>query len=144
VLAGNVDALVKQLQFQSVPCSPTPSGPIPAPPKCAVGEAAGTPVKVILVGTGESVWRRADDAAGLAESLRTWLGSSRHLYAVKRLRSTSELTGATYKIVFLTAARAGISLSLSDSGVVMYSFDPSFDPARQAEFPPGQFVLAPK
>ncbi|MBE0609709.1 MAG: hypothetical protein IH609_10035 [Dehalococcoidia bacterium] len=140
-IAGDANALSAQAQFKSLACVTTPAGPIPAPPQCLANQPAGTLVEAILIGTGESVYRQASE---LPEVWPNWLGVSRHVYAVKKLATSDELTGAIYHIVFVRADGAGTTIQVSADGIVWIGFDPSFNPRQQAEGPAGTYILPPK
>ena len=145
-LGGDIAALEKQVRFQTLACVAESIGPIPSPPKCTATEPPGTPVQVVLLGTGEGSYLRQAD---LAELFRNWLGLSRHLFAVKRLDpvdplAVTSLAGAKYDVVFVTATGEGTTLSLSEAGIVYIGFDPSRNPRRKAAGPAGQFLLPPR
>jgi hypothetical protein len=144
-VGGNADALLKVIQFQTVPCATNPTGAVPIPPKCTPAEAPGTPVQRVLIyyGGHESDGRAQGAVPPLLETLQNWLGPSRHLYAVKQLTRPDPLTGAKYAVVFVTSTGQANTLGLSDSGIVWIYFDTSQDPRKQADDPPGQFVLPP-
>lgn len=140
-LTGDADALGAQARFKSLACATTPAGPIPAPPNCLANQPEGTLVQAILIGTGQSAYRQASE---LPEVWPNWFGASRHLYAVKKLATPGELTGAIHHIVFVRADGAGTTLQVSADGIVWIGFDPSFNPRQQAEGWPGTYILPPK
>ncbi len=140
-LTGDANALSAQARFKSLACATTPAGPIPAPPKCLANQPEGTLVQAILIGTGQSAYRQASE---LPEVWPNWFGASRHVYAVKKLATPGELTGAIYHIVFMRSDGAGTTLQVSADGIVWIGFDPSFNPRQQAEGWPGTYILPPK
>ena len=141
VIQGDLDGIMESLHFITVPCAAEPQGPIPQPPKCAAEETDGSLVAVMLFGSGESAYRRADDPT-LRQGLESWLGASRHLFAVKELDQTAGLPGK-YLVVFATEKAEGNSLTVSDQGIVWVIYDPSRNPRRIADSFPGTWVLPP-
>lgn len=137
---GDATALQQQLILGKVACATEATGPFPSKPKCVAGEVAGTPVEALLVGTGEGAYIRKEE---LGQTVQNWLGASSRLYSVKELSSPDE-RGGRYHVVFVTASGQGNSLFISDKGIVMVSFNPSFKPAQVAARPAGKFILAPK
>ncbi|MGE3074872.1 MAG: hypothetical protein AB7N24_01985 [Dehalococcoidia bacterium] len=140
-LEGDVAALNAQMRFQSVPCAVEAVGPLPGKPKCAPGEVDGTIVQAFLSTGGEGAYRLASDAP---EALQLWLGTSRNLYAVKKLAKPEELTGAVYWVVFVRADGAGTALRLSEEGIVSLAFDPGRNPRDRADGPEGTYILPPR
>lgn len=114
----------------------------PHPPKCNPGEADGTAVDVFFVSGGEGAYRRP---AELDSVLGQWLSAGMKLYAVRDRGTLDPIVGGyRYEVVFVNSDGAGNSLAISDKGVVGSSFDPSHNPARQAQQDgAGKYLIQP-
>ena len=77
-LSGDPQELLPLVGYTKIGCITTPQG-IGQPPLCREGEAAGTPVDVLSLGTCEGEYRRSDEVGGMLALLSDLI-----LYAVYR------------------------------------------------------------
>jgi len=98
-LSGDPQQLEPLVGYTKIDC--TTSEGIGGPPLCREGEAAGTPVDVLSVGTCEGQYRRADEI----DEMPLGLLSDLSLYAVYRWPQGSE-PSADYALLLSTTAPA--------------------------------------
>ena len=99
-LSGDPEQLEPLVGYTKVGCITTPQG-IGQPPLCREGEAAGTPVDVLSLGTCEGEYRRSDEVGGMLALLSDLI-----LYAVYRWPPSSE-PAAEYAVLFSKTAPVG-------------------------------------
>ncbi|MDO8615370.1 MAG: hypothetical protein Q7T33_06485 [Dehalococcoidia bacterium] len=97
-LSGDPEAMRALVVYTKIGCITEEFGG----PVCQPGEAAGTPVDVLSVGTCEGEYRRADEL----DEMPLGLLSDLSLYAVYRWPQDSE-PAAEYAVLFSKAASAG-------------------------------------
>ena len=130
-LSGDPEQLEPLVGYTKIGCITTPQG-IGQPPLCREGEAAGTPVDVLSVGTCEGGYLRPDEVGDTLAGL-----SGLSLYAVYRWPQGSE-PPAEYAVLFSKTAPAGdeigSELLVQGGRFVHVKFGCGETPAQLAEF----------
>lgn len=129
VLSGDTAALRDLIRFSPVPCRTTSD--VGGPPPCRPGEADGTEVDVLPIGTCEGEYRRQDDIDSMLELLDDMSG----LFAVYHGAPESRPPG-DYALVFARAFEGeelGVELTVDDGDVVYLKFACGETPAQLAD-----------
>jgi len=139
-LSGDQEELLALVQYTTIPCAATPEG-IGGPPTCRQGEADGTPVEVLPVGTCEGELRRPDEIDDTPALL-----SDISLYAVYRWPAAQEPPGE-YAAMFARTGPTGevlaVELVIEDGRLVRLKFGCGETPAQLAEFQGLDDVILP-
>jgi len=119
-LAGGAEGLRPLLRYLTTPCT-TREG-LGGPPKCAAGEAEGTPVEVFPLGGPEGTFLRAGEPPAFLPSDITGL------YGVYRAalspRPEPYWPGGEYGVVFTRSNGQLLDLRVSEEGIVRVDFTP--------------------
>jgi hypothetical protein len=139
-LSGDPAELLTLVQYTTIPCAATSEG-IGGPPTCRQGEADGTSVDVLPVGTCEGELRRPDEIGDTLALL-----SDISLYAVYRWPAEQEPPGE-YAAMFARTGPTGealaVELVIEDGRLVRLKFGCGETPAQLVQFQGLEDVILP-
>jgi hypothetical protein len=134
VLASDRDGLLAQVSLTSIACVATAEG-IGGPPLCRPGEAEGTEVDVLPMGTCEGFYLREDEIPQSLESLNF---DAAEVYGVYPAPAEFFPPGGDYVLVFEhgegATGSSAFELIVSDAGIVGMLLGCAQTPAQMVEF----------